>query len=455
MTIATPAADGATTAVAVDAKSALVEAVALVMFMIIVVSAATPAKLDGAMSPITARPSPIGKTGQPMSRTPADPTFQWIETDDALAELIATLRAQPIYGIDTEFQGERTYFPSLALIQVGWQGGNALIDPLAVDVTPFAEVFATDALCIVHAATHDLSVMERATGAIPQKIFDTQLAAGFLGMSTPSLSALCDQLLGLRLSKGDRLTDWRRRPLDSSQLIYAAHDVDHLLALHHELRTRLDEMGRYQWVLDECEEFRLRDRTTQDPLAAWWRIKECRSLKGAPRQVAQSVAAWRERWGIANDRPPRFVLPDLPIAVIASKPPRTIDDLALVRGVDAGQVRGVVGEEILKAIADGEAMSANELRLPPIGDTERESRPGLALVSAWIGQIARTEKLDVSLLATRSDVLALLRNDPSARLATGWRASIVGNVLGRITRGEVAVALDKSGDLVLVDRPNS
>jgi ribonuclease D len=205
-------------------------------------------------------------------------------------------------------------------------------------------------------------------------------------------------------------------------------------------------------VLDECEELRIKDRATQDPDTAWWRIKECRSLKGAPRQVAQSVAAWRERWGITNDRPPRFVLPDLPIAVIASKPPQSIDDLAQVRGVDAGQVRGSVGEEILQAVKLGQSLSPEQLRLPPAGDTERESRPGLALVSAWIGQMARTEKLDASLLATRSDILAFLRNDPAAKLANGWRASVVGNVLGRITRGEVAVALDKSGDLVLVDR---
>ena len=384
------------------------------------------------------------------SKAPIAPL--WIETPDQLEALIETLRAEPIYGFDTEFHGEKTYFPSLALFQVSWSDGIALIDPLALDLTPFAEILQGEAVAIVHASTHDLTVIERACGVLPRKLFDTQLAAGFLGMSTPSLASLCDQLLGVRLSKGDRLTDWRRRPLTSDQLTYAAADVAHLFALHEQITTRLSKLERLDWAEAECAEILTRDRSPQDPETAWWRIKECRALKGQSRAIAQTVAAWREEWAIRNDRPPRFIFGDLSIAVVASKPPSSVADLQQIRGVDASQVRGPIGEEILQAVKRGTTLDLDAIRNPPVGETDRESRPGLALVSAWVGQIARAEKLDPTLLATRSDLVSFLRGDEGARLAHGWRSQIVGDVLQRLMRGEVCVALDSSGDLVLEER---
>ncbi len=46
------------------------------------------------------------------------------------------------------------------------------------------------------------------------------------------------------MGKGDRLTDWRVRPLTSSQMAYAAADVDHLLALADAIGVELDGAGR-------------------------------------------------------------------------------------------------------------------------------------------------------------------------------------------------------------------
>ena len=63
-------------------------------------------------------------------------------TDSAgLEALVARMAGEPYYGFDTEFHTERTYVPDLALIQIAWRDEVALVDPLAVDPTPLAEVF--------------------------------------------------------------------------------------------------------------------------------------------------------------------------------------------------------------------------------------------------------------------------------------------------------------------------
>src|SRR5262249_43403432 len=148
-------------------------------------------------------------------------------------------------------------------------------------------------------------------GRVPTELFDTQVAAGFVGMGTPSLASAVERMVGAKLAKGDRLTDWTRRPLKVEQRAYAAADVEYLLELHDELGRRLGTAGRLQWAVDECEERRNRIRTRPEPESAWWRIKGARQLRGSTRGVAQAVAAWRERTAEALDVPPRYVLSDL------------------------------------------------------------------------------------------------------------------------------------------------
>lgn len=271
--------------------------------------------------------------------------------DSAFAAVIDDLKGVACYALDTEFHRERTYFPQVALMQLAWPGGLVLVDPLSVDLHPFAEVLEGGGLAVLHAAEQDLEVLERACGAIPARLFDTQLAAGFLGMTSPSLAALHERFLGRRLPKGDRLTDWLRRPLDDEQRRYAASDVEHLLELHDRLCRELDARGRLSWALDECEEARVRPRGPRDPQDAWRRIKETRQLRGTARTLAQAIAAWREERAAALDQPVRFVLPDLAVVALAQRPPSTLQELRAVRGIDDRHLRQGAAESLLAAIA--------------------------------------------------------------------------------------------------------
>jgi ribonuclease D len=382
--------------------------------------------------------------------TVAPATHRWIDDPAELDELIDVLAAQPRYAIDTEFHREKSYFPRLALIQFAWPGGLVLVDPLTVDPAPLRRLFASPALAVAHAAQQDLDVLTHAIGAIPEHLFDTQVAAGFVGYGTPSLSSLLQGELGVTPAKGDRLTDWLRRPLTDAQCEYAAADVASLLDLQDQLVTELRSLGRLGWVEEACEELRTRPAGAIDPEVAWVKLKDARSLRTRARAVAQAVAAWREREAAATDTPVRQVLPDLAILGIAQRQPTTLEELAQARGVDERHRRGRLGRELLAAVAAGKA--ARPPALPDaVDELDRSKRPAVTLVSAWVSQVARDARIDTALLATRADLLAVIRGDQSARLAHGWRAELVGDGITRLMDGHAALTFDGKGSLRLID----
>ena len=374
-----------------------------------------------------------------------------VEDDAALDEVVKALLDAPEYAVDTEFHRERTYFPTVALVQIKWDAHIALVDPLAVDLRPLAPVLTGPGLAVMHAASQDLEVLQRACGAVPSRMFDTQLAAGFLGFTTPSLSSLAERILGVDLPKASRLTDWLRRPLGEDQQRYAASDVDHLLELTRRLQAELASVGRLAWAEEECEELRARGWGPPDPEDAWLRLKEGRSLKGRARGVAREVAAWRERRAADTDQPVRHVLSDLAIVGIATNPPKNAEQLRRVRGIDERVVRGRLGEELLDAVERGRERP-EEARPPRRDDVEREQRPAVALVSAWLSQLGRDLRIDPTLLATRSDLASFLGGDPNARLAKGWRRDLLGEPVRRLLAGEFALAFDGNGGLELERR---
>lgn len=356
-----------------------------------------------------------------------------------------------MYGFDTEFHRERSYFPHLALLQVAWADGVALIDPYRVDLAPLAKVLVGDGLAITHAGDQDLEVLERECGYVPSRLFDTQLAAGFLGWSSPSLQSLVESVLGRQLTKGDRLTDWTVRPLTDDQLTYAAGDVIHLLDLHEELTGRLVSAGRLGWAEQECELVRSADHGPREPERAWWRMKDARSLRGQSRGVAQAVAAWRERRAAEIDKPVRFVLSDLAMSSIAHRPPADRGELGKVRGLDGRSLKPDVADSLLEAVVTGRAMPDDVLCLPPSTGLDATMRPAVALASAWVGQLADDQKIDASLLATRADLAAALAGT-EGRLAVGWRHQLLGRPIEMLVSGQAALAFDPGGKLVLEER---
>lgn len=377
-------------------------------------------------------------------------TYRWVDRDDDLRSVVGALLEQSRYALDTEFHRERTYWPKLALLQLAWPGELVLVDPLSVDVRALLPLFESEALAVLHAAQQDLDVLTHAVGGVPRRLFDTQIAGGFVGYGTPSLVGLLQGELGVTAAKGDRLTDWLRRPLTEAQCQYAAADVAHLLEVHEVLVAQLDALGRTSWVEEACADLLARPVSGTNPDAAWLRLKDTRTLRPGARAVAQSVAAWRERRAMSADTPVRHVLADLAVLGIAQSRPQTVAELVQARGVDDRSIRGAFAAEILAAVAQG--MAASPPDLPPgADDLDRDLRPAVTLISAWVSQLARDQQIDTALLATRADLVALLRGDPDARLAHGWRAELLGDGIRALVNGRAGLTFVPGIGLELVE----
>ncbi|MEO6571651.1 MAG: HRDC domain-containing protein, partial [Ilumatobacteraceae bacterium] len=374
---------------------------------------------------------------------------RWVDQQDDLDDVVEALLRHDRYAIDTEFHRERTYFPTLALVQLGWGDGElVLVDPLALDIGALRPLFESDVEAVFHAAQQDLDVLTHAVGAVPRRFFDTQIAGGFVGYGTPSLVSLLTAEIGVSPPKGDRLTDWLRRPLTDAQRDYAAADVAYLLEVQDLLVAKLDELGRVGWVDEACHELRERPTSGYNPDDAWTRLKDVRGLRPRPRAVAQALAAWRERTAMERNIPVRQVLPDLAILGLSQRQPTSEKELGQARGVDERFSRGKVAAQILAAVAQGLQAEPPEAR-GGTDDLERDLRPAVTLISAWVSQVAKSEKIDTAMLATRSDLVAFLSDDPDARLAHGWRSEILGEGILSLVEGRAALTFDKRTGLRL------
>jgi len=227
-------------------------------------------------------------------------------------------------ALDTEFVWERTFYPQLGLIQAALSDEDCyLIDPCAIqDLTALGQLLSDRSVIkIFHDAPQDLVILHRATGAIPQNIFDTRLAAGFSSLSeTLSLSNLIKELLDINLKKTETRTNWLQRPLSSEQISYGLNDVRYLRAVRVLLLTRIIGPKIKSWLLEELNQ--LNNPANYSGPAVNVRFSKIRGSNQLDRQglaILKNLTVWRE--GIARklNRPRGHIIKDTVLLVIAKQ----------------------------------------------------------------------------------------------------------------------------------------
>ncbi|MDB5446077.1 MAG: ribonuclease [Phenylobacterium sp.] len=370
-----------------------------------------------------------------------------ITTTAELAGFCQKLKGQPFVAVDTEFMRETTYWPKLCLIQAAAPNAHAVIDPLAegMDLEPFLEVLRDPSILkVFHAARQDVEIFNNLQ-AMPQPLFDTQVAGMAAGFGEQiAYDALVRQMLKIELDKSSRFTDWARRPLSDNQLTYALADVTHLAELYPMLRQRLEREGRLGWVTDEMTGLTDPANYDVDPENAWRRLRPRRHTTKYL-AVYKSVAAWRERTAQSRDQPRGRILKDEAIDEIATQAPTDAEGLDRLRSVPKGFSGSRFGPDLLAAVR--EALQDPEAYAPVIDRARTVASPAAGAVVELLKVLlkARAEEAGVAskLIATVADLEQIANDDEAPTPALkGWRREAFGEDALRLKRGELALVLD-------------
>jgi ribonuclease D len=367
-------------------------------------------------------------------------------------ELIAHLRDAGQFGYDSEFIGELTYIPKLCLIQVASAQRIALIDPLAgLDLKPFWELIADPKVeKIVHAGQQDLEPIVRILDRPPANVFDTQIAAGFIGLPYPlSLSKLVNETAGVKLGKGLTFTHWDQRPLSSMQLRYAADDVRYLILARQKIGERLDALGHCDWAADECAAGCDPKLFRFNPEQQYLRVRGAGSLPPRNLAVLRELTIWRDAVARQLDVPPRSFLKDEILIDLSRNPVKSVEKLDGIRGLPR-PVEAEYGLNIVELTARAWALPESDL--PESKDTELAPRDKFRTDSLWaVAQcLCAGQSIDVAVATNRHEINEFyhrLTSPPNAhatgvsRLEAGWRKEALGSPLTAMLRGSSCVHL--------------
>jgi ribonuclease D len=365
-----------------------------------------------------------------------------VRDDAALADACAACRAAGTVIVDTEFERTDTYFPRVALVQLATPQQVWLVDPLAIDDAGPLRALLEDAAVekVLHSCSEDVEVFAHWLGARPVALFDTQLAAAFLGgRFGAGYGELVRAELGVEVDKKETRSNWLQRPLTASQRRYACLDVIHLGEIHHRQRERLELVGRLAWLLEESAAI------VADVLARSEATLDWRALKGAaglpPRGLAAAseLAAWRDRTARNLDRPRNRVARDEHLLELAGALP---EDVRSLRGdaLPHGMVKRWA-DELQAAVDTARALAEADLPEPAGQPLARAHAPLLKRMRQEAREVAEDLGLAEELLARKRLLEAWLDDDDEVPASwRGWRWPLLGERL--------LALLDRPGGLV-------
>ena len=237
-----------------------------------------------------------------------------------IQDFLKVIEASQVVSVDIEFMRRSTYFPEPCVIQISDGENHSCID-LTLDIDYkklFKEIFFSDKLIIFHSCRQDLEILHIVFGEIPRNIFDTQIAASFLGYKYQiGYAELVKIIFDIDINKSEKMTDWKKRPLSKNQIDYALNDVIYLGKLYSSLNEELIQTKKINYFKEEMKNF-INDIDWDPRLEnAWKRIKSIKSLEIRVKKVAKGISIWRESKAIKMNIPRNWILSEKKIIDIS------------------------------------------------------------------------------------------------------------------------------------------
>jgi ribonuclease D len=337
----------------------------------------------------------------------------FVKDNQGLLSASEILSREKVIGVDVESDSMFHYKEKVCLIQISSPETNILIDTLSIkDLKPLSHIFSDPEIRkVFHGADYDIRSLFRDFGIEVNSLFDTQIAARFLGIPQTGLSYCLESKFGISMEKKYQKKDWSRRPLPGEMLQYAVKDTCYLMPLALLFEKELREKKRYSWFEEECELLsKVRPSPPRnEPL--FLRFKGASKLDPRKLAILDDMLKWREELAARRDIPPFKILGNLQIMEILEK--RPID----IEGLDILSLRQVsqLGKSILKIVQT--AMEIPDDKLPVFPKTKKQNLSAMALkkISAlreWREGFGGKTGLDPSIICPNSLIQEIVLLNP-------------------------------------------
>ena len=361
--------------------------------------------------------------------------YQYVTSNSELQKLCQLAASFKVIALDTEFVRRSTYYPQLALLQIGLGSDCYLIDPYKIeDWTALTDLFNQDIQFILHSCAEDMEVFRYAIGAIPKRLFDTQIAGAFLGWGDAiSYASLVNKLFNIDVDKSETRSDWSRRPLTESQKIYAAQDVRWLTQAYVKQSELLMEQGKLAWIRTEFERQLATGRSETPVSAAWLKVKGAGNLLSDQIPLWRDLASWRETRARQEDMPKTWVLKDPELIQVIIERPMNMGSLSRL-DVHPSTVRRF-GKEIIAVINAAERESDEQ---NPLQSLTLEQRQRLKKLQSVVKKVAEDRQVAPRFLASKQVLQKLMLQaeqglldnpDTQPDIFTDWRATLLADAL--------------------------
>jgi ribonuclease D len=364
--------------------------------------------------------------------------------DPAFRKLVSEADSGHAIVVDTESDSLYHYHQKVCLVQIATEAGASyLLDPLeGFPVEALRPLLERSSLTkVFHGADYDIALMKAKAGIAIHNIYDTMIAAKFLGRTEVGLQATLRDELAINISKGNQKDDWSARPLSDEQLDYATTDVRHLLEVVRKQREALIEKNRFHWVQEECQalENLCGLPGKPDPREVFRDVKGVSLLPPRGLAIFRELIACREQIASEVDLPPfRIAINDALLSLARQEKDPGRDGLSnTIR-------RREYQERFHQALLAGMAVPSSDL--PKLERGRRIELPlhqqrRVAALKEWRKNAAVKIGLDLSLVLPQRLIDKIAESNPTCHETLGridglrrWRVEAFGDDILKIIK---------------------
>lgn len=304
------------------------------------------------------------------------PGYQQITDNQHLAQVCTLLQHERELALDLEADSLHHYRDKVCLVQLSNRSATWLIDPLLVsDFRPLQELLANPAIVTVfHGGDYDIRSLHRDFGISVARMYDTMIAAQFVGIGEFGLAALLHSFFGIELDKRYQKADWSKRPLAAAMADYAAHDTAHLLQLADQLQEKVRQLGRSDWVAEECALVAGNRMVDKGNGPLFLHCKGAGKLQRRNLALLEELLLFRDAQARELDRPPFKVIPAEALLALAERQPQSVQEMINIPGLTQ-RLLDRYGAQLAAAVRRGMALSDRQLPRFPRG--KGEPNPGI------------------------------------------------------------------------------